>query len=141
MEIIFYMYMHQFSPSLSLSSFCKFRAAQVDITSPTYKHLPQDGTVFPHVVVLYLLKFHQSCLALKASLPFFTLYIPTEHRCRTSAQRRTFPVGDIYEGQGRAMGRTQDEVENSGLSVNVLQWLRQSTDLAMTLSSVCLCAF
>lgn len=70
------------------------------------------------------------------------LCTPTEHRCRTPAQRgRTFAVGDIYEGQGGAMGRTQDEVGNSWLSVNVLQWLQQSTDLAVTLSGVCLCAF
>ncbi|XP_017278998.1 protein sel-1 homolog 3 [Kryptolebias marmoratus] len=80
------------------------------------------------------------------SVIVFVVVVPLqsclEHRCRTSAQRRrTLPVGDVHGGQGGPTGRTHDEVENSWLSVNAVWRLQQSTDLAVTLSGVCLCAF
>lgn len=74
------------------------------------------------------------------SMFVFVIVVPLqgclERSSRASALRRTASVGqtDQADDTGRAAGTTW-------LTVNDQQWLRQASDLAVTLSGVCLSAF
>ncbi|XP_072246122.1 protein sel-1 homolog 3 isoform X3 [Leuresthes tenuis] len=69
-----------------------------------------------------------------------------EHRYSAFSQRRrTSSVShqgvDSNRERGGIVGRAYRAAENSWLTMNGEQWLRQTSDLAVTLSGVCLCAF
>ncbi|XP_023128656.3 protein sel-1 homolog 3 [Amphiprion ocellaris] len=69
-----------------------------------------------------------------------------ERRCRLIALRaRTSSVTNdgvnLSREQDGIMGRTYRATGNLWLTENGEQWLRQTSDLAVTLSGVCLCAF
>ncbi|KAM4549430.1 protein sel-1 homolog 3 isoform 1-T1 [Odontesthes bonariensis] len=69
-----------------------------------------------------------------------------EHRyCAFSPRRRRSSVSqqgvDSNRERGGIVGRTYRAAEDPWLTMNGEQWLRQTSDLAVTLSGVCLCAF
>ncbi|XP_030583534.1 protein sel-1 homolog 3 [Archocentrus centrarchus] len=60
-------------------------------------------------------------------------------RARTSSDSHDGVV--LNRGQDGIMGRTYTVAWNLGLTMNGEQWLRQTSDLAVTVLGVCLCAF
>lgn len=75
------------------------------------------------------------------------LLLNTDHRCRVIALRaRTSSASqdgvNMNREQDGIMGRAYTAAGNQWLTIlNREQWLLQTSDLALTLSGVCLCAF
>ncbi|XP_028260580.1 protein sel-1 homolog 3 [Parambassis ranga] len=94
-----------------------------------------------------LLLAYASLLAVLVIIVIMPLQCCLEHRCLVTALRTRTPsisqdAVDVNREQDGTMGRTYRAAGNLWLSIlNGEQWLRQASDLAVTLSAVCLCAF
>ncbi|XP_008297004.1 protein sel-1 homolog 3 [Stegastes partitus] len=93
-----------------------------------------------------LLLAYASVLSVCVFVVFVVLQGWLQRRCRAIALRaRTSSVSNdgvnLSREQDGIMGRTYRAAGNLWLTVNGEQWLRQTSDLAVTLSGVCLCAF
>lgn len=115
-------------------------------------YLPQDGAVSPHTGFLELALTTHVCFAVKSVLTPSHLQINTEQKVPSrqgdhqQATRRTSSVGqdgvNLNREQDGIMGGTYRMAGNLWLTVlNGEHWLGQTSDLAVTLSGVCLCAF
>lgn len=118
-------------------------------------YLPQDGAVSPRIGFLALALTTHVCFAVKSVLtpshpPHLQINteqkVPSHQGDHQQATRRTLSVGQ----DGVNLNREQDG--NAGgtyrmagiLWLTILNgehWLGQTSDLAVTLSGVCLCAF
>lgn len=93
-----------------------------------------------------LLLAYASLLSVVLIIVIVPLQSFLEHRCRAVALReRTSSVSadgvSVNREQDAIMGRTYRVAGNLWLTMNGEQWLRQTGDLAVTLSGVCLFAF